>query len=225
MKIINFLKLIALLLICVVVQGCATSVPFNYAAFKESKPKSILVLPPINNSPDVTASYSVLSQVTHPLAESGYYVMPVSLVAEAFKENGLTQPTEMHATSMEKLREIFGADAALYITVTKFGPVYTVLNSETLVAVQARLVDLKNGKTLWTGAAQASSAEGEQQQQGGLAAVLIAAVVKQVLASTFDQSHKYAGVASERLLNAGTPGRRDGILFGPRSPNYGKDQQ
>ena len=225
MKIIKLINLFALLLICIVGQGCATRAPFDYSAFKESKPKSILVLPPINNSPDVTASYSVLAQVTHPLAESGYYVMPVSLVAEAFKENGLTQPTDMHATSIEKLREIFGADAAFYITVTKFGPVYTVLNSETLVAVQAKLVDLKNGKTLWTGDAQASSSEGEQQQQGGLAAVLIAAVVKQVLASTFDQSHKYAGVASERLLTAGMPGKRNGILFGPRSPNYGKDPQ
>ena len=43
--------------------------------------------------------------------------MPVAMVAEAFKENGLTQPSDMHATSPAKLREIFGADAALYITV------------------------------------------------------------------------------------------------------------
>lgn len=120
-----------------------------------------------------------------------------------------------------KLHQIFGADAAIYITVTKFGVTYTVVNSETMVQVQGKLVDLKTGATLWQGAAQASSVEGEQQQQGGLAAVLLSAVIKQVLASTFDNSHKYSGIASERLLVTGVP--NNGLLYGPRSPNYGKD--
>jgi hypothetical protein len=102
--------------------------------------------------------------VTKPLSEAGYYVMPVAMVAEAFKENGLTQPSDMHATSPEKLREIFGADAALYITMTKFGVSYAVVNSETMAQVQGKLVDPKTGATLWQGAAQASSVEGEQLQ-------------------------------------------------------------
>ena len=223
MKKFKWLNYFGLLLLICLYQGCTTTRPaYNYDAFKESKPKSILVLPPINNTPEVAASYTVLSKVTHPLAESGYYVMPVSLVAEAFKENGLTEPSDMHATSREKLREIFGADAALYLTVSKYGSVYTVLNSQTIVSVQAQLIDLKNGKTLWAGSAQASSAEG-QQQSGGIAGMLVGAIVKQVIASTFDQSPKYAGIASERLLGAGQPGKRDGLLFGPRSPNFGKD--
>ena len=119
------------------------------------------------------------------------------------------------------MRQIFGADSALYITVTKFGVSYTVVNSETMAQVQGKLVDLKTGATLWQGAAQASSVEGEQQQQGGLAAVLLSAVIKQVLASTFDNSHKYSGMATERLLVTGVA--NNGLLFGPRSPNYGKD--
>ena len=147
--------------------------------------------------------------------------MPVSMVAQAFKENGLTQPADMHATAPAKLRLIFGADSALYITVTKFGVSYTVVNSETTVQVQGKLVDLKTGATLWQGAAQASSVEGEQQQQGGLGALLVAAIIKQVLASTFDNSHKYSGIATERLLATGE--KSNGLLFGPRSPNYGKD--
>ena len=43
----------------------------------------------------------------------------------------------MHQTAPAKLREIFGADTALYITVTKFGTTYTVLNSETLWTIRA----------------------------------------------------------------------------------------
>ena len=201
--------------------GCATtSAPYDYAAFKASRPKSILVLPPINNTPEIPASYSVLSYATRPLAEAGYYVMPVTLVTEAFKENGMTEPTDMHGTSPEKLLQIFGADAALYITVSKFGSVYQVINSETLVAAQAKLVDLKTGKTIWAGTAQASSAEANNQQSGGIAGLLISAIVNQVLANATDESHRYAGVATQRLLMARPNG---GLLYGPRSPNYGKD--
>lgn len=201
--------------------GCANKPGLDYSAYKESRPRSILVFPPINNSPEVAASYSVLSFVTKPLAEAGYYVMPVSMVAQAFKENGLTQPTDMQQTSPEKLRQIFGADAALYITVTKFGATYTVVNSETLVRVEGKLVDLKNGALLWSGAAQASSLEKEQNQQGGLAVILISAVIKQVIASSREDGHRYAEVATGRLFATGTS--NNGLLYGPRSPNYGKD--
>ena len=222
MKIRTFSKIAIAFVAVLLMAGCATKKPdWDYSAYKASKPRSILVLPPVNNSPDITATYSVMSFVTKPLSEAGYYVMPVAMVAEAFKENGLTQPSDMHATSPDKLRQIFGADAALYITVTKFGVSYTVVNSETMVQVQGKLVDLKTGATLWEGAAQASSVEAEQQQQGGLGALLVSAIVKQVLASTFDNSHKYSGMATERLLATGE--KSNGLLFGPRSPNYGKD--
>jgi hypothetical protein len=217
----NHFKVFAFVVFILAMTGCATKAPFDYTAYKASRPKSVLVLPPVNNTPEVQATYSVLSYATRPLAEAGYYVMPVTLVAEAFKENGMPQPSDMHSTSSDKLRQIFGADSALYITVSKYGTVYQVINSESLVAVQAKLVDLKSDKVLWTGAAQASSAESNQQQQGGVVGLLITALVKQVIASTTDESHKIAGTATARLLSAG---QQNGLLYGPRSPNYGKDK-
>lgn len=219
MNLKNSFKLLAAAAGFLVLTGCATKTPYDYTAYKESRPRSIVVLPPMNNTPEVPASYSVLSYATRPLAEAGYYVMPVTLVAEAFKENGMTQAADMHATSADKLRQIFGADAALYITIGKYGTVYQVINSATLVAADAKLVDLKTGKLLWQGSASASSEEG-QNQQGGLAVLLISAIVKQVMATALDQSHQIAGVATTRLLSAGMP---NGLLYGPRSPNYGKD--
>lgn len=215
----SYFKILISAVAILLVTGCATKTPYDYTAYKESRPRSILVLPPVNSTPEVQATYSVLSYTTRPLAEAGYYVMPVTLVAEAFKENGMTQPSDMHATSPEKLRQIFGADAALYIDISKYGTVYQVINSESVVAAHAKLVDLKTGKTLWTGVAQASSAESNNQQQGGLAALLITAIIKQVVASTTDESHKIAGMATARLLSPG----QNGLLYGPRSPSYGKD--
>lgn len=206
--------------LCVLATGCATAPAYDYSALKQSRPKSIVVLPPLNHSPDVTASLGVLSQVTMPLAESGYYVLPVAVVDEVFKRNGLENAEDAQAVPLAKLREIFGADAALYIDVQKYGSVYTVVNSAAVVTMDAKLVDLRSGGVLWTGKASASSAEG-QNNSGGLVGMLVTALVNQIINSVTDRSVQVAGVASQRLLNGGVP---NGLLYGPRSPKYGKDQ-
>jgi hypothetical protein len=118
-----------------------------------------------------------------------------------------------------KLREFFGADAAVYMKIKKYGTSYAVLASETRVEVEARIVDLRSGELLWQGKAVATSAEEQQQSQGGLVGLLVTAIVKQIIGTATDASYKYAGVANQRLL--GAP-RYNGVLPGPRSPNYGK---
>ncbi|MGC8165122.1 GNA1162 family protein, partial [Salmonella enterica] len=79
---------------------------YDYTAFKESKPTSILVLPPLNHSPDVKAGASLQSQITLPLAESGYYVLPVAVTNETFRQNGVTEAADIHALPIKKLHEI-----------------------------------------------------------------------------------------------------------------------
>lgn len=199
--------------------GCATKARHDYSAFKESRPASILVLPPVNSSPDVAATYSMLSQVTLPLAESGYYVFPVSLVDETFRQNGMSNPPDMHEVPLPKLREIFGADAALYMDIKQYGTSYSLIASESRVTAEARLVDLRSGQLLWKGAASASSAEG-RSSSGGLVGLLVSAVVHQIVESSSNRSHPIAGITSQRLLTAGMP---NGILYGPRSPRYKTD--
>lgn len=201
--------------------GCAEVKTVDYSAFKESRPRSIVVLPPLNESPDVQATYGLFSQVTVPLAESGYYVMPVALVDETFRQNGLTTAGDIHQVEPAKLREIFGADAALYITVKEYGTSYKLISSETAVTASAKLVDLSTGTVLWTGSARASSEEGNNQNSGGLVGLLIAAAVKQIVSSVQeDAAYPVAGLAGGRLLSAG---QSTGILYGPRSPKYMTD--
>lgn len=201
--------------------GCANQQqPYDYTAFKESKPASIVILPPVNKSPDVKATYSVLSQLTYPLAEAGYYVLPVALVDETFKENGLLTPDEMQAAPPAKLREIFGADAAMYVEVSRYGSTYAIISSETVVTATAKLVDLRSGKLLWQGAASASTAEQQQNSGGSLIGLLITAAINQIANSISDKGHEIAGITSLRLLSAGRP---NGILVGPHSPSYGHE--
>jgi hypothetical protein len=200
--------------------GCATKAPpYDYAAFMKAKPATLLVLPPVNESPEVNATSGVWSHATLPLAEAGYYVLPVTLVDETFRQNGVATANDAQDIPTAKLREFFGADAAVYMKIKKYGTSYAVLASETRVEVEARIVDLRSGELLWQGKAVATSAEEQQQSQGGLIGLLVTAIVKQIVGTATDASYRYAGIANQRLL--GAP-RYNGVLPGPRSPNYGK---
>jgi len=155
------------LMMALLLTGCAKEpVKTDYSAFKQSKPKSILVLLPQNQSPEVNASHGLLASVTYPLAESGYYVLPVAVVEETFKQNGVTNAADINAVSMTKLHQIFGADAVMYITITQYGTSYQVINSDTRVTANAKLVDLRNGALLWSGSATASNTENQNNNQG-----------------------------------------------------------
>ncbi|MDK4198285.1 DUF799 domain-containing protein [Pseudomonas sp. HR1] len=216
----HLIKALTLLATLAFLGGCANQQKvYDYTAFRESKPASVVILPPVNKSPDIKASYSVLAQLSYPLGEAGYYVLPVALVDETFKQNGLLHPDEMQAAPPPKLREIFGADAALYTEVTRYGTSYHVISSETAVVVTAKLVDLRSGKLLWEGAAAASTAEQQQNSGGGLVGMLITAAVTQIVNSINDRGHEMAGIAGVRLLTL----RPNGVLPGPHSPLYGKD--
>ncbi|MEC5386324.1 DUF799 domain-containing protein [Uliginosibacterium sp. H3] len=206
-----------LLLAIVLAAGCVSNQPgYDYTAFRRAQPRSILVLPPVNKSPDIKASNSVMSYVSYPLAESGYYVYPVTVVDETFRQNGLTLPEEIHAVAPAKLREIFGADTVMYIEITDFGTRYRVFASDTRVTAAGRLVDLRSGDTLWTGSATASTSENQSAGSNGVIGMLVKAAIDQIVNTLSDQGHRVAGVTSQRLLAA----RPNGILYGPRSPLY-----
>ncbi len=213
----RILKLAALVVPAILSVGCATQTvtPYDYSAFEASNPRSILVLPPVNNSPDVSATFSVYGQVTNPLAEAGYYVLPVAVVNETFKQNGLTNASDIHNVDPKKLQEIFGADAALYVTITQYGSSYNVISSVVTVAAEAKLVDLKTGTLLWNN--KVVVVDNGNQGGGSIAEALIKAAVTQILNSTLDRAYSVAAVANARLLSGGLV---NGLLYGPRSPNF-----
>lgn len=203
----------------VLLGGCATKAPpYDYSAFMRAKPTTLLVLPPLNESPEINATSAVWAHATRPLAEAGYYVLPITLVDETLRQNGVTVANDAHNIAAPKLRDFFGADAAVYLKVKKYGTSYAVILSETRVEVEARIVDLRSGDLLWQGSAVATSAE-QQQAQGGLAGLLVAAIIHQIVGTATDAAYNYAGIANARMLAAP---RYNGVLPGPRSPLYGR---
>lgn len=202
--------------------ACALSEPeiYDYSALQQAKPRSILVLMPSNETTEVDAGAAVLANAIYPLSEAGYYVFSPALVHETFKNNGIYEASEIQNVSAHKLRQIFGADAVLYMDVVKYGTSYMLLNSVSVVAVNAKLVDLRSGATLWEGSAQVSDDSGG----GGnnLVGMLISAVIKQIGDTVSDAGYKLSASADAMLLGQNC---NKCLLYGPYSPHYGQDRQ
>lgn len=90
------------------------------AAFSEARPRSILVMPPgvkivgSTLSTDQKIPSAIMAQMTFPLAEGGYYVIPIMSELETFRSCNIQSHEDIIRQSPQKLYGVFGADAALY---------------------------------------------------------------------------------------------------------------
>lgn len=206
----------ALLHLCLLLglAACASPQPYDYSEWLAAPPRSILVLPPLDQTVETEACYGCLSTLTVPLAEQGFYVFPVAVVDAMMRENGLPTAHDMHAVSLDKLREIFNPDAVLYLTVTEWGTSYQVVASTSTVAMSGRLVDAATGTVLWQGENRLS--EGSGGGGGSLIGILTSALVNQVSSSISDPSRPISAVtASQMISNDGL-----GFLPGPYHPEH-----
>ncbi|HWH71720.1 MAG TPA: GNA1162 family protein [Candidatus Sulfotelmatobacter sp.] len=210
-----FLQATACAALALVFAGCATK-PYDYTNYRQHPPRSILVLPPLNESTTVQGTYSYLATVTSPVAEMGYYVYPVAVVDQFLKENGMPTPGEMHQVPLNKVAEIVGADAVMFVTLKEYGTKYQILNSATTVRVKARLVDTKTGLLLWEGEGMAQ----QNSSSGNIFADLISAAITQAINSSRDAAYPVCRIANDNLF---VP-KGHGLLYGPYHPQYAVDK-
>ena len=184
------------------------------SVYMANVPASILVLPPINESPDTRATNSFWSTVTPPLAEAGYYVFPVTVVDTMLKENGVTNGFDAQNIPLNKLKEIFGADAAMYLKVKQYGSKYQVIDSVVTVEVEAKLVDLNTGALLWEG--RNKQRQGSNDNNNSLTGMLVSALINQVSNQVSDTGYDVSRVVSSNLFFVNQK-KNKGLLYGPRS--------
>jgi hypothetical protein len=205
----------AILVGALVLAGCQTVKPYDYTNFRAHPPRSILVLPPLNESTAIEGTYGYLTTVTRPVAERGYYVFPVAVIDQFMKENGLPTANEMQGAPLAKVAEITGADAVLFLDLKQYGAHYQVLSSVVVVEVAAKLVDTRTGTLLWEGhgAAQQGSSG-----SGNLLGDLIAAAIDQAINKHTDRAHQVSRLANANLFFP----EQTGLPYGPYSPKYDK---
>lgn len=147
----KLIKLCLVLFTVTLAAGCATTPgdPNRLDAFHSVAPRSILVLPPVNQTTDVQGTTSVLATLPYYLGEKGYYVFPVNTVKTLLEFEGYYEPAEAHEAPPKQLANLFKADAILYVTIHEWTSKYLVLSTTTEVDFEYRIVDAEGGE-LWS---------------------------------------------------------------------------
>ncbi len=133
------------------VPGCATMPPSrDLSRFEAAAPRSILVVPVVNHSVDIAAPDYLLSTITIPLAEKGYYLFPVHMVKRVLEDDGLSDANLVHSAPAERLGNLFGADSVLYVSIEQWDAKYYVLGTTVTIQLNYTIKDGRSGETLWT---------------------------------------------------------------------------
>lgn len=183
MKYPRVLKLAAALLAAAIASaltGCAIPKKMDLSAFNTAAPRSILVVPAVNKSLDVDAPNYLLSTLSIPLAEKGYYVFPVNTAKVVLEQEGFYEGEQIHSQPPEVLAKLFGADAVLYVTISRWDAKYAVLATVVTVQFDYRMV-AKDGTEIWN-AKQSMQYSPQNNNSGNPLANLIVAAINAAVA-------------------------------------------
>lgn len=193
------------------VGACATAPKPDYSKFFEHHPRSVLIVPPINKTTAVEAPIVFNTTVTRPFAERGYYVYPVFLTRDILNDLGLSDEGLIAQAQPQRFREIFGADAVLFVTVNTWTTTYVVLASSVTVEANYKLVDTDTGEVIW----ERTERVAEASRGGSLLEMVISAAIT---ALTVD----YRPLARKtNVLVVDKPGQ--GLPAGPYRSEYKND--
>ena len=217
----KYLLMILILLFSIGTLGCATRFPtYDYTAFHAEKPRSILVVPVLNESVEVYASDMMVTSVSCPLGERGYYVFPIKLTGALFQDLGLPEAGLVHQLPPQKFYEHFGCDAVLFITIKDWSSKYILIQNTRHIEARYLLVAARTGNVLWDHTKELSIGSGDGG--AGILGMAVAALVDKVVTEASDSA--YRDIA--RMLNSDCFTQIGvGLPAGPYHQNYGMDQK
>ncbi|MCF1459518.1 MAG: DUF799 domain-containing protein [Shewanella sp.] len=144
----------AVLLCFAFVLGGCVSTTTKEAAFPAmydvNKPLSVVIAPVINNTTAAEASDYLNATVAQPLADKGYYVLPVPVIADIFKQSGVIDGAQLKSAPMQVFKEKFGADAVMFITLTQWETNYIVVGGNVVVGMEYALVSTATSEVIWS---------------------------------------------------------------------------
>jgi hypothetical protein len=205
MRLWGILSMIGTVLLC---SNCTTTKP-DYAVYREHMPRSILVVPPLNHSTNIKATGALMSALTMPLAEHGYYVPPIAIVQEFLRTNGLPTAGEMHAAPIDKVGNFFDADAILYVVIREWRTPFRILGTETTVTLDSRLVDVDTGTELWK---QSRSYTHSYTDNSSIGTAIVTALIQATVLK--DRTELNTARATVNLLYRNA---QNGLLPGPQA--------
>jgi len=210
---------LGLLIVALALAGCVTPpASKDYTAFRAQNPRSILVVPVLNNTTSLTAQDYFLSTVSAPFAERGYYVFPAHMVKSILEKEGLSDAGLVHSANPIRFGQLFGCDTVLLIDINKWESQYVVLSTTTTVSFRYKLVSCKDGATLWD-----SNQEIAYSPQASSAGNPLAALIADAIIAALEKAEpNYMPLASQANVQAAAI-IGQGLPAGPYRTEYGQD--
>lgn len=138
-----------LVIMAIFISACASPRPVDHARFSEPYTRSVLILPPANQTTAAQAGELYYTSLAVPLTHAGFYVFP-SLVTQRIMQNeGIIDGAQLDDIPIERFRDLFGADLLLRTRITQWDTSYVVLAGSVSVAVEFELISTHTGNVLW----------------------------------------------------------------------------
>lgn len=194
--------------------ACVTApAPKNYTSFYSESPRSILVVPALNNTASVTAADFFVSTISRPFAERGYYVYPAFMVKRVLEDQGLSDAGLVHSADASRLGSLFGCDAVLFVEIERWDSQYIVISTSTTVQFDYVLKSCKTGAELWRDT-QALTYSPQASSSGNPLADLLA---QAIIAAIEKGAPNYMPLTQQANLLASTTAGQ-GLPAGPYLP-------
>lgn len=111
-------RILYFLIICCMATSCGVSKKATraslYPKMYEEKPLTLLVMPPINNSPYPEAKDLLYASITRPLVEAGYYVISPLVAEDVLKAENVYDSEKFFDAPLADFQNLFGADAVVF---------------------------------------------------------------------------------------------------------------
>lgn len=146
------LIMISLFAGCASVETKKEAFPLMYES--NYKPLSVLVAPAINKSTAADAGELINVTLTQPLADNGYYILPIAIASEVFKAEGIVAGEQLLAAPMSVFKNNFGADAVLFVTINEWDKNYYVIAGNVTVGMSFVMLSTNNREVIWSYDAQ-----------------------------------------------------------------------
>lgn len=215
----QLLQGLAPLFIVFAVTGCApkemATKGSEFPKMYEQQPRSLLILPPMNESTAAEAKAYYMTTIEMPLALAGYYVFPMEMVSDIMKQEGVYDTELLYNMPLDKFYAYFGADAVLFTHIEKWDVAYAVVASSLTVTVSSEIVSTRTSETLWSYRGSVTVDLGGGNSGGSLEGLILDAVLTAVNTAAADYV-TYARQANARMFSS--------LPFGPYHPVYLHDQ-
>jgi len=194
------IRVISVGLIIVLLSGCAemgTKQDAYPSMYTDRKPVSMLIVPAINESTAADAGDLLNVTVTQPFSNHGYYVMPMPIVADIFRREGILEGTQVKGLPTSIFKKNFGADSVLFMTIESWDKNYAVLAGNVTVSIEYVLLSTETNEVLWS--YDSTVVVDTSGSSGNIFADLITTAVATGIADYIPVAYQVHATASEAL--------------------------